>query len=128
MKPNQLLGISGFLLAIAVATGAFGAHALEKVLTPERLETWNTAVLYHFLNSLGLVGVAVVSRIWKVNLKLASGLILGGILIFSGSLYTLCLTDTAWLGMITPLGGVSFIVGWTGFGIRMFRHTETENS
>lgn len=115
------ISIAGFLLALAVALGAFGAHALTDVLTPERLETWETAVFYHTWNALGVILVALISKLFEIRLKRVADLILLGILIFSGSLYTLCLTSIGWFGAITPIGGLFLIIAWIDFGIILVR-------
>ncbi len=105
--PSDLvwLRITGLLGAIAVAAGAFGAHALG---SHPRLDTWKTAALYHLLHviALAIPGLPVATR-WCFTV---------GIAIFSGSLYALVLLDEPRLGAITPLGGVAFIVGWISLG------------
>tara|TARA_Y100001935_G_scaffold223573_1_gene199193 strand:- start:112442 stop:112819 length:378 start_codon:yes stop_codon:yes gene_type:complete len=121
MNNKKILGIAGLFMAVAVATGAFGAHMMKDILTPARLETWNTAVLYHFLNTLGLMALALASEHYKIDLKAPAIFILAGIIIFSGSLYTLCIADISFFGMITPVGGVSFIIGWSLFATRLFK-------
>ncbi|MEO9887493.1 MAG: DUF423 domain-containing protein [Balneola sp.] len=112
MTNQTILILASFLAAIAVGAGAFGAHALEESLSPKRLETWNTAVTYHMWHALALIGLALVSKVFEVDLIWSMSLIVAGIFIFSGSLYLLCLTDTGWLGAITPIGGICFIIGW----------------
>lgn len=118
-SPNKILAFAGFLMALAVALGAFGAHALEDVLSPERLQTWETAVHYQAWNALGVVLMVLTGKSFMVDIKASTILLLVGILIFSGSLYTLCLTDIGWFGAITPIGGVLFILGWSLFGWKM---------
>jgi uncharacterized membrane protein YgdD (TMEM256/DUF423 family) len=94
--------------------GAFGAHALKTVLTPELLAVYKTGVAYQMWHALGLFGIAVArhhapdSRL----LKWAGWLMVIGILLFSGSLYLLTLLDTKELGMITPFGGMAFLIAW----------------
>lgn len=112
MSNPTILILASFLAALAVGLGAFGAHALEESLNPKRLETWNTAVTYHMWHALALIGLALVSRVFEVDLTWSLNLIVAGIFVFSGSLYLLCLTDTSWLGAITPIGGICFILGW----------------
>lgn len=112
MTSPTILVTASFLAALAVGLGAFGAHALEESLSPKRLETWNTAVTYHMWHALALIGLALVSRVFEVDLTWSLNLIVAGIFVFSGSLYLLCLTDTSWLGAITPIGGICFILGW----------------
>lgn len=119
--PGKITGIAAVLMALAVATGAFGAHALENVLTEDRLETWHTAVSYQFWNTLGLFCVVILSHLFKRPVKGPVLLILTGVVVFSGSLYTLCLTDAGIFGAITPFGGVAFIAGWLWFAVIMFR-------
>jgi|13_taG_2_1085334.scaffolds.fasta_scaffold00147_4 uncharacterized membrane protein YgdD (TMEM256/DUF423 family) len=112
MSNPTILVIASFLAALAVGLGAFGAHALEESLSPKRLDTWNTAVTYHMWHALALIGLALVSRVFEVDLTWSLNLIVAGIFVFSGSLYLLCLTDTSWFGAITPIGGICFILGW----------------
>lgn len=112
MSNPTILVLAAFLAALAVGLGAFGAHALEETLSPKRLETWNTAVTYHMWHALALIGLVLVSRVFEVDLTWSLNLLVAGIFVFSGSLYLLCLTDTSWLGAITPIGGICFILGW----------------
>ena len=100
--------------ALAVMIGAFGAHALKAMLTEtNRLETFETAVKYQFYHALALLIVGLLCfHIKKPSLKWASYSFTAGILIFSGSLYVLCLTGVTWLGAITPIGGILLIIGW----------------
>ena len=108
-----ILMISATLLALAVAFGAFGAHALKTQLSAEMLQTWKTAVDYHFYHALGLLLIGVLALSFPASsLKWAAIFLTAGIFLFSGSLYTLSLTGIKWLGAITPVGGISFILGW----------------
>jgi len=100
---------------VAVATGAFGAHGLRAWVTPERLAVWHTAVLYHLVHALGLLALGLLALQlgeFTGSLRWAAWCLLAGIILFSGSLYALVLTDTPWLGAIAPVGGVAFILGW----------------
>ena len=99
---------------LSVALGAFGAHALEDRLTEALMGTYQTAVQYQFYHALALVAVAFAISRWPGGKLpvIAGWLFVAGILLFSGSLYLLVMTNTSWLGAITPLGGVAFIVGW----------------
>jgi len=94
--------------------GAFGAHALRATLEAQgRLDTFETAVKYQFYHTLALLAIGLLMS--KMNQRLlgyAGYAMTGGIIIFSGSLYVLCLTGIRWLGAITPIGGVLMIVGW----------------
>ncbi|MFD1929429.1 DUF423 domain-containing protein [Sporosarcina siberiensis] len=102
--------------AIAVAFGAFGAHALKDRLTEHYLAVWETAVQYQMFHAIGLIliGILMNSSILGPSTQLtwAGYLILAGIIIFSGSLYVLSLSGIGILGAITPIGGVAFITGW----------------
>ena len=103
---------SGFAL-IAVITGAFAAHALKTRLSPDMFQVFEVAVRYQMYHALGLIAVAWATSQWSSQLIAASGwLFVAGIVIFSGSLYILSLTGVRWLGAITPIGGVAFIIGW----------------
>ncbi len=112
MKLFILLGSLNALLGVAL--GAFGAHGLKSRVTPEMLTVWETAVQYHLIHALGLLFIGILCHlIPEVSLVRISGWsILVGIVLFSGSLYALVLTGTKPLGIITPIGGVAFLVGW----------------
>jgi uncharacterized membrane protein YgdD (TMEM256/DUF423 family) len=112
MSPQTLIITASILGALSVGLGAFGAHALENTLTPERMATWETAVTYHMWHNLALLLVAVLAKQFELNLDWVGYSFLAGIIIFSGSLYLLCLTNTSWLGAITPIGGICLIAGW----------------
>lgn len=100
-------------MALAVAFGAFGAHIVEGLLTPDRFEVYQTAVQYHFYHALGLVIIGAVSfHISNKWMKWSGYSMVIGILIFSGSLYLLTLLDIGWLGAVTPIGGFAFILAW----------------
>lgn len=120
MTPKIIIIIGSVAMAIAVGAGAFGAHALKTVLSAERLETWQTAVQYQAWHALALLLVGVIASHFELNLNIPAYLFLAGILIFSGSLYLLCLTNTSWLGAITPIGGVAFIAGWIVLAVKVF--------
>jgi uncharacterized membrane protein YgdD (TMEM256/DUF423 family) len=116
--------IGSILGGLAVATGAFGAHGLQKMVTPERLDTWEKAVRYQIYHALALLLLAWAITHWPEQAKLlAAGgwLFLIGVILFSGSLYLLVLSDTSWLGAITPLGGVAFVAGWLCLAIAAWR-------
>ena len=101
------------LLALAVIAGAFGAHALKNHLSDAMLQTWKTAVDYHFYHALGILLIGILSvAMPSVQLKWPAIFLFAGIVLFSGSLYALALSGIKTLGAITPLGGLSFISGW----------------
>lgn len=128
MNTPVLLRISALLLASAVALGAFGAHALEEVLTAERMKTWETAVFYHTWNTLGVMLIAIVQQQFDKAFKTATTLLLFGVLIFSGSLYTLCLSGIGIFGAITPIGGVLLIAGWIVFGVQVVSNKQSSTN
>jgi uncharacterized membrane protein YgdD (TMEM256/DUF423 family) len=102
--------IAAALCFLAVALGAFGAHSLKQTLETHRMvDVWNKAVLYHFIHAVALLVLAL----YGAANRGAWWLLFAGILIFSGSLYTMALTNLRWLGAITPIGGLSFLAGWT---------------
>lgn len=106
-----------WLAAAAVLLGAFAAHTLEDRVTPERLEVFETGARYHIYHALALLAVAWAWTQWPIwQVTWAGWLFIAGIAIFSGSLYLLVLTDTRWLGAVTPIGGLAFIAGWILLG------------
>jgi len=105
---------AGSLMAfLAVGLGAFGAHALKDRLSPDMLNIFEVGVRYHMYHAFGLLAVAwAISRWPESNLTAAGWAFLAGIVIFSGSLYILSIFGIRWLGAITPLGGLAFLIGW----------------
>ena len=114
MTQKTILLIASALGGLTVAIGAFGAHALAKMLeSTGRVETFETAVKYQMYHTLALLAVGLLLfRVEQPALQVAAWCFFLGILIFSGSLYVLCATGITWLGAITPIGGTLFIVGW----------------
>lgn len=121
--PKILLILGAFNAFVGVALGAFGAHGLRARLSPERLEVWQTAVQYQLVHALGLllVGVVVLQLGQDGMLRWSGWLMFGGVVLFSGSLYLLCLTGVRWLGMVTPLGGLLFLAAWVAFALGVGR-------
>ncbi|MFH1569988.1 MAG: DUF423 domain-containing protein [Gemmatimonadota bacterium] len=111
---RTFLVLGSALAALAVTLGAFGAHALKGRLSPEDLEIYRTAVLYHFLHALGLIATALAVQHLPeaAAARWAGWALLAGVVLFSGSLYLLVLTGARLLGAVTPLGGAAFIAGW----------------
>ncbi len=97
---------------LAVILGAFGAHGLKSRLTAELMAIYQTGVQYHFYHALGLIliGLIALHLPGSVWLKWSGWVMLVGIVLFSGSLYVLALTNLRWLGAITPIGGLAFII------------------
>jgi len=112
---NKIIQAGAIFGALAVGIGAFGAHGLAEMLeTHGRTATFETGVKYHFYHALALVLIGIIGHLpySKKWLSWSSYGFIAGILIFSGSLYVLSLTGITWLGAITPIGGVAFILGW----------------
>lgn len=107
-------GVAGALLAgMAVAAGAFGAHALRGALPADRLDVFETAARYQMYHGLALLAVAWVADRWSHWAPVVAGCaFVIGIALFSGSLALLALTGQRWLGLVAPVGGASFLVGW----------------
>jgi uncharacterized membrane protein YgdD (TMEM256/DUF423 family) len=125
---------SGFLFLgaisalIGVGMGAFGAHGLKSVLTPELLMVYQTGVSYQMWHALGLIGIALM-RLQVPGSRLlnwAGCLMFIGILLFSGSLYLLALLNLKWLGMITPIGGSTFLMAWLLIAIFAAKKTTSQ--
>ena len=109
LTPATALKATALIGALAVALGAFGAHGLEdRLVETGRVETWKTAAFYHLVHAVVML-VLVGRSAWR---PLPWLLFAGGIAVFSGSLYLLCLTGLSWLGAITPIGGLLLIAGW----------------
>lgn len=129
--PRSLAALLGFC---GVAAGAFGAHALRDLVTPEQLTTWETAANYQLLHAVALLAVSgwlqspLSSRL-QFWLRLACGLMAAGVLLFSGSLYILVLTGISAFGPITPLGGLALLLAWLillGCGLAKGRNNAAE--
>lgn len=116
--PGQyLLMAAGVCGLLAVALGAFGAHSLRGRVSPDLLAVWHTAVEYQFWHTLALIacGMLALRQPQLTGFVYSGWWFLGGIVIFSGSLYALTLSGQRWLGAVTPIGGVAFVVGWAVF-------------
>ena len=114
LTAGRLLRLGAALAAAGVALGAFGAHGLRSIVTPERLAVFETGVRYHVVHAL-----AVIAAAWAAHAapqaagpRWAGALFVLGVLLFSGSLYLLVLTGVTTWGAVTPLGGLAFIAGW----------------
>ena len=120
---RQFLILASILLALAVVVGAFGAHIIQDMVTEERFAVYQTGVQYHFYHALGLmmIGLAAMHMAQNKLLRWSGYSMILGIIIFSGSLYLLTITDTGWLGAITPIGGLTFIAGWILFTLAVTR-------
>ena len=119
MKVFIILG--ALCTMMAVGTGAFGAHELEGKLSDKYMSVWEKAVNYQMYHGLGLIMIGIISGTTSINVNWAGWLLFFGIVLFSGSLYILALTQIRILGAITPIGGVLFIVGWLMLIIATFK-------
>ena len=110
---KKFIQYGAIMMALSVALGAFGAHALKPILDEHMTQVYNTAVEYQFYHSLGLFIVAFVAHfITSKKVKLSGNIMFISIFIFSGSLYIMTITGIKWLGAITPIGGTGFIIAW----------------
>ena len=110
------ISVAGICAGVAVLLGAFGAHGLKDVLDPHQLSVFQTGVRYQMWHSLALLGFGLFEYIHKKPFKSLTGwFFVGGIFLFSGSLYLLGVLNKAYFGYITPLGGLCFICGWFSF-------------
>ena len=115
---KSLVAAGAINAAIAVAAGAFAAHGLRERLEARALDIFETAARYHMYHALAMILCAVVAT---SGAKTAGWILQGGIVVFSGSLYALALTDVKILGAITPIGGLAFLVGWVWLAISALR-------
>lgn len=128
---HRIIAVGAVCAGLAVACGAFGAHALEGRVSADMLANYDTGARYHFLHALGMVAIGGLALFHgarpgadkpgsgndavAARLVWAAVLMLTGVVLFSGSLYTMALTGQRWLGAVTPVGGVAFIVAWALF-------------
>lgn len=114
--------------ALAVVFGAFGAHLLKQVLSGYGMQIYKTAVSYHMWHSFALIAIGLTLQIMCSSklLEISAWLMFSGIILFSGSLYLLSLTGIHWLGMITPFGGLCFLIAWSLFAIAVYKIPTTD--
>lgn len=102
-------------MALAIAFGAFGAHGLKGKISQDLLANWNTAAHYHLIHGIALLFIGLlISKLGEYSswVQIAGWLFIVGIILFSGSLYLMAVTQVKTLGAITPVGGISFLIGW----------------
>lgn len=113
MNTRLMIIVAATNMLIAIGAGAFGAHGLKRILSADMLAVWQTAVTYQITHALGLFVVVLLSyKLASPLLSWSAYLMIGGIVLFSGSLYLLSLTGVRPLGAVTPIGGVLFLVSW----------------
>lgn len=123
MRTHTTFTAGAILAALSIALGAFGAHALQDIVEPSLLATWETGVNYHMYAALSLLALGL-----RPEQRRAPWFLIGGMALFSGSLYLMTLTGARWLGAVTPIGGVLLITGLllAAFDVRRARRAETE--
>lgn len=127
LRPLRFACLGALFAGTSVAAGAFGAHALKSILDPPMLAGYETAARYQMYHALGLFVVAWLWRETEHPLVIKAGwLLCTGIVLFSGSLYLVALAGIKWMGALTPLGGVSFIGGWTCVALVAWRASRTQ--
>lgn len=125
MSDRSLVIAGALCLLVAVGAGAFGAHALKRILSADMLQIWQTAVLYQLIHGLGMLIIAALAmRFGSPLLSWAGSLMFAGVVLFSGTLYVLALSGTKWLGAVTPVGGTLFIIAWALVAIAAWRHVQ----
>ena len=117
-----LLITGAILAALAVLIGAFGAHGLKAKVSHEDLEIFNTGVSYHMFHALAIILMGVMGfNLPHYIISIPAYFMVTGVVIFSGSLYLLVITNLRWLGAITPIGGLCFIIGWFLFVYKVYQ-------
>lgn len=113
---NKIIAIGAFSAALAVALGAFGAHALKPILTPDKLESYKTGVQYQFYHAIGLILFGLFGKWTKHSIKnLSAWFFIAGTVLFSFNMYTYVFTGILAFAIILPLGGICFMLGWLSF-------------
>jgi uncharacterized membrane protein YgdD (TMEM256/DUF423 family) len=118
------IGAASVSGALVVLMGAFGSHGLRNILSENGIQLYQTAVLYQMFHTLALFGVGILKGIhpdavWDV----AGWSFLTGIVLFSGSLYAIAITEFKWLGIIAPVGGIAFVCGWAAILYTWLKHS-----
>jgi uncharacterized membrane protein YgdD (TMEM256/DUF423 family) len=125
---KKFLVIATFMMAVVIALGAFGAHALKATTDEHMMAIFNTGVQYHFYNTLGLFAIALITYFLPNSKQIVvSGyLLILGTVVFSCSLYLLVILKSSWLGAITPFGGTLMIISWMVIGFTIINELKTE--
>jgi uncharacterized membrane protein YgdD (TMEM256/DUF423 family) len=119
---RRLIAIGCIVAGVGVAAGAFGAHMLKTILEPSALAAYDTGTRYQMYHAFGMILAGIALRAFNdPRLATAGWFFAAGMVMFCGSLYGITLAGLKWLGPITPLGGLTFIIGWGLFGWRVWR-------
>jgi len=122
MIAHRIISLGAINAFIAVAAGAFAAHGLKHNISANNLAIFHTAADYQLAHALGLLLLGLLYKMEPVRpIKISAKLMLTGMIIFSGSLYILALSNIKWLGMITPIGGLCLLASWLIIGVSFFR-------
>lgn len=113
--------LAAWIGLLAVGTGAFGAHGLERVATGEQIEWWKTAAHYQLSHALAMLGFGLLKERHPDSFTLAGWAFLVGCVVFCGTLYAMALGAPRWLGAVTPVGGLALMVGWGGLAFAALR-------
>jgi uncharacterized membrane protein YgdD (TMEM256/DUF423 family) len=117
-EPKQFLLLASLFGFSGVALGAFGAHGLKSMVTPELLDVFKTGTQYQMYHTFALVSVGILAEKYPAKVFTISGwLFVAGVALFSGSLYALALIQVRQIGLITPFGGLCFLAGWISMGM-----------
>lgn len=124
---RRLIAVGCVLAGIGVAAGAFGAHMLKTMLEPPMLAAYDTGTRYQMYHAFGMILAGMGARLFgDPRLATAGWIFAAGMVTFCGSLYGIALAGQKWMGPITPLGGLTFIIGWGLFGWRLWRGVSQE--
>ena len=119
---RRLIAVGCILAGIGVAAGAFGAHMLKTMLEPPMLAAYDTGTRYQMYHAFGMILAGMAARLFGDSRLTTAGWIFAvGMVMFCGSLYGIALAGQKWMGPITPLGGLTFMIGWGLFGWRLWR-------
>jgi uncharacterized membrane protein YgdD (TMEM256/DUF423 family) len=123
VNKKNILVVGSALAGLAVALGAFGAHALKELLiVNNRADTFELAVRYQFYHSIGIIIIGILLQNFNHRLlRISAVCFIAGIILFSGSLYVLAILNTTKLVLLTPLGGLCFIAGWALFAYSIWK-------
>ena len=121
MTPRSWIIMGSLHMALAVILGAFAAHALKSMLNEYSTDIYKTGNFYHFIHALALIMVGVLQQQFDLDLTISGFSFFIGMVLFSGSLYSIALTGLKGLGAITPIGGLLFIIGWAYMAIQFYK-------